>query len=310
MAKKLKLVLDYDVIRIILVVLGSLFSTLVLVFSILAINEIQANNIDTASKYLLVIFLVLGLSRLVTFFVERTRVSFIRFLTLFVFNVALGVIVMFAKDNPYFFSLVGGLYCVTIVLSRAFKIIQNHSVRSIVFNSLIITVAILLAVGLFIPFESDKMASPVIILCTIIAISAFFEVVSTATGKLKLNVLFKIIVRTYALEIMLGLLTLMIGFSLILTMYEPEIPTFADGLWHSFATVTTIGFGDFKVVTAIGRILTAIMGLYGIVVVAVITSIIVNFYNETAGKKDKTQFEDIEEEDSKGKKKKKEIEKK
>ena len=91
-------------------------------------------------------------------------------------------------------------------------------------------------------------------------------------------------------------------------MYEPEIETFSDGLWHSFATVTTIGFGDFKVVTAVGRILTAILGLYGIVVVAVITSIIVNFYNETVGKKDKTQFEDIEEEESKGKRKKKEKE--
>ena len=308
MAKKHKFILDHDIIRIILVVLGSVFSTLVLVFSILAISEIQADNIDAASKYLLVIFVVLGLSRLVTFFVERTRISFIRFLTLFIFNVALGVIVMFAKDNPYFFSLVGGLYCLTIVLSRVFKIIQDHSVRSIVFNCLIIAVAILLAVGLFIPYESDKMASPVVILCTIIAISAFFEVVSTATGKLKLNVLFKIIVRTFALEIMLGLLTLMIGFSLILMMYEPEIETFSDGLWHSFATVTTIGFGDFKVVTAVGRILTAILGLYGIVVVAVITSIIVNFYNETVGKKDKTQFEDIEEEESKGKRKKKEKE--
>ena len=303
MAQKHKFILDHDIIRIILVVLGSVFSTLVLVFSILAISEIQADNIDTASKYLLIIFVVLGLSRLVTFFVERTKISLIRFITLFVFNIALGIIVMFAKDNPYFFSLVGGLYCVTIVLSRLFKILQDHSVRSIVFNCLIISVAILLAVGLFIPYESDKMASPVVILCTIIAISAFFEVVSTATGKFKLHVLFKITVRTYALEIMLGLLTLMIGFSLILMMYEPEIETFADGLWHSFATVTTIGFGDFKVVTAIGRILTAIMGLYGIVVVAVITSIIVNFYNETAGKKDKDEFKEIDEE-SKGKKKK------
>ena len=89
MTKKKKFILDQDIIRIILIVVGSIISTLVLAFSILAINEIQTNNLDAASKYLLVIFIVLGLSRLVTFFIERTKLSFIRFLTLFVFNVVL-----------------------------------------------------------------------------------------------------------------------------------------------------------------------------------------------------------------------------
>ena len=153
MTKKSKFIVNPDLIRVVLIVVGSIISTLVLAFSILAINEIQANNLDAASKYLLVIFLVLGLSRLVTFFIERTKLSFIRFLTLFVFNVVLGIIVMFAKDNPYFYPLVGGLYCMTIIISRVFKLIQNHSRRSIILNSIIILLAILLAVGLFIPKE-------------------------------------------------------------------------------------------------------------------------------------------------------------
>ena len=301
MAKKHKLVLDYDIIRVLLIILGSIFSTLVLAFSILAIGEIQNSNLDVASRYLLVIFIVLGLSRLVTFFVERTKLSFARFLILFVFNIALGIVVLFARHNPYFFSLVGGLFCATIVVSRIFKLIQDHSVRSIIYNGILIVISILLAVGLFIPYEISEIANPVTILCSIISVSAFMEVISTATSKLKLKVLFKIIVRTYALEIILGLVTIMVGFSLILMLYEPDIPTFADGLWHSFAVVTTIGFGDYKVVTAVGRALTAIMGIYGIVVVAVITSIIVNFYNETNGKKDKDEFKDIKDEEKKKK---------
>ena len=44
--------------------------------------------------------------------------------------------------------------------------------------------------------------------------------------------------------------------------------------------MTTIGFGDMTATSAIGRILTVIMGVYGIIVVALITSIIVNFYGE------------------------------
>lgn len=304
MTKKSKFVINPDTIRIILIVIGSIFSTLVLAFSILAINEIQANHLDAASRYLLSIFIVLGLSRLVTFFIDRTKLSFIRFLTLFIFNAVLGIIVMFARQNPYFYQLVGGLYCMTIIISRIFKLLQNHSKRSIILNSLIILAAILLSIGLFISKENDTIASPVTVTCTIIAISAFFEVISNATTHMRARVLFKIIVRTYALEIILGLVTLMVGSSIILMIYEKDtIKSFWDGLYHCFATVTTIGFGDFPMVTPIGRAITVILGIYGIVVVAVITSIIVNFYNETTGKKDIDEFKEIEEE-TKNKKKK------
>ena len=44
--------------------------------------------------------------------------------------------------------------------------------------------------------------------------------------------------------------------------------------------------------------------MYGIVVVAVITSIIVNFYNETKGKDDIEQMNQIEDQENKKKKKK------
>lgn len=303
MTKKSKFRINQDTIRIILIVVGSVFSTLVLAFSILAINEIQANHLDAASRYLLFIFIVLGLSRLVTFFIDRTKLSFIRFITLFIFNAVLGIIVMFAKDNPYFYQLVGGLYCMTIIISRIFKLLQNHSKRSIVLNSLIILAAILLSIGLFISKDNDTIASPVTVTCTVIAISAFFEVISNATTHMRARVLFKIIVRTYALEIILGLVTLMVGSSIILMIYEKDtIKSFWDGLYHCFATVTTIGFGDFPMVTPIGRAITVILGIYGIVVVAVITSIIVNFYNETTGKKDIDEFKEIEEETKKKKK--------
>lgn len=301
---KSKFLINQDTIRIILIVIGSVFSTLVLAFSILAINEIQANHLDAASRYLLFIFIVLGLSRLVTFFIERTKLSFIRFLTLFIFNAVLGIIVMFAKNNPYFYQLVGGLYCMTIIISRIFKLLQHHSKRSIILNSLIILAAILLSIALFISKDNDTIASPVTVTCTIIAISAFFEVISNATTHMRAKVLFKIIVRTYALEIILGLVTLMVGSSIILMIYEKDtIKSFWDGLYHCFATVTTIGFGDFPMVTPIGRAITVILGAYGIIVVAVITSIIVNFYNETTGKKDIEEFKEIDEESNRKKKK-------
>lgn len=295
--EKKKFIIDPDILRIILIVLGSVFSTLVLTFAVLAIMEIQKANLAASSYYLLGIFVVLGLSRLVTFLKEKTKASLLRFITLFVFDIVLGVILLFAKDNPYLYSLCGGLYCLTIIVSRIFKIIQNHSVRNIVFNAIIIAFAAVLAVALFIPYEGDHIEDIILIICLIVAISAFAEVLSNATTQLKFKVLFKIIVRTFALEVILGLLTIMIAFSLVFMLYEESITNFADGLWYSFAVVTTIGFGDYVAVTPIGRILTTVLGFYGIIVVAVITSIIVNFYNETAGKQDAKEMKEIHEEE-------------
>lgn len=296
-----KINLDNEIVRIVLIILGSVFSTVILAFSVLAITEVTKDNFDLTSKYLLVVFIVLGLSRFLTYIKDRNKINLIRFITLFSTNIAIGILIVFAKDNPYFFQLCGGLYCITIIISRIFELIKRHKVRNIVYNGLIILFAGFLGTALFIPDASTPVGEPIAILCIVIAISAFFEVVSTATSKLKLKVLVKIIVKTYALEIILGLVTVMVACSLVFTLYEPEMTSFGDALWYSFAVVTTIGFGEIKAVTLVGRILSVIMGIYGIVVVAVITSIIVNFYNETAGKKDAKELKQIDKDDKKDK---------
>ena len=299
MGSKRKLSFSADVVRVVLLVLGCIFSALVLTFSVMAMTSIQNGDIESSSKYLLIIFIVLGLSRLVTFIKERTRISFVRFITLFLFDVILGVITMFAKDNSYLYSLCGGLYCLTIIISRLFKILAHRDVRSLVFNGVIMAFAVLLAIGLFIPVDYAKVGDIILIICAMVAISAFIEVVSNASSKLKAQVLFKIVLRTYALEIILGLFTMMVASALLLSMYETSMSNFYDALWYCFAVVTTIGFGDFTAVTAVGRILTVCLGIYGIIVVAVITSIIVNFYNETAGKHDVREIQDIKDEEKK-----------
>jgi len=61
---------------------------------------------------------------------------------------------------------------------------------------------------------------------------------------------------------------------------EPDITTFSDGLWYCFAASTTIGFVDIVAVTAVGRILTVILVLYGIFVIALIPGVVVNYFVE------------------------------
>jgi hypothetical protein len=125
------------------------------------------------------------------------------------------------------------------------------------------------------------------------------ETLAFAFSSIQLKGIIKIMRKTYAFEVLYGLVVLVLSCSLYFAVMEPSIPTFEDGLWYSFAVFTTIGFGDLTVSSTFSRVLTVILGLYGIVVVAVLTSIIVNFYNETKDKDLSEEKDESPEEDEK-----------
>ena len=106
------------------------------------------------------------------------------------------------------------------------------------------------------------------------------HVIGISISQMKLNILLNIVRETYVLEILMGLMLMIIACSSIFTTLEPNMTDYWDALWYSFALVTTIGFGDITASTMIGRALSVFLGIYGIVVVAIITSVIVNFYGE------------------------------
>lgn len=62
---------------------------------------------------------------------------------------------------------------------------------------------------------------------------------------------------------------------------EPDtFPVFGNAVWYSFQAITTIGFGDIVAHTTICRAITILIGLSSLVVVALITGTVVNYYNE------------------------------
>ncbi len=90
--------------------------------------------------------------------------------------------------------------------------------------------------------------------------------------------LWHIIRTTKVIEELSALFVMMLMVALVLVWVEPGITRYGDAIWYTFAVVTTIGFGDIVVVTFIGRLLSVILGLSGILVMAIITSIVVNYY--------------------------------
>ena len=119
-----------------------------------------------------------------------------------------------------------------------------------------------------------------IFLMLLILMRLILHVVGISISQMKLNILLNIIRETYVMEILLGLLLMIIACSSIMSTLEPNMENYGDALWYCFALVTTIGFGDISATTLVGRVLSVFLGIYGIVVVAIITSVIVNFYGE------------------------------
>lgn len=94
------------------------------------------------------------------------------------------------------------------------------------------------------------------------------------------RLLWSVIKRTHTDTLICVFLINMFVIALIMTIVEPGINTYEDGLWYTFVACTTIGFGDFAAVTFIGRILTVYMAVNEILLVSIIPGVVVSYYLE------------------------------
>ena len=184
-------------------------------------------------------------------------------------------------------------FSLILIANRALAIHRNRRVRNALLNALLILVFSIYASAVIL-LDSENTITLLMIHVFAVFMTALVHIIAISFSQMRIDVMLKIIRKTFALEILFGLALLIISFSFVFQTLEPGMENYGDALWYCFAVVTTIGFGDMTVVTGIARALSVILGIYGIVVVALITSIIVNFYSEV---KDSADDEDEEEPD-------------
>lgn len=180
-------------------------------------------------------------------------------------------LLLIGGTQPGILRAAGLVFALALAIGRIFAILEKRSVKRTILNILAIA-------ALFLLFLPAHDAFGIAVIFSVIL--AMKQILSLAFSRIRVSVLKKIIRKTYAAEILFGMLLLIVAISIMLPGMEPGIERFSDGLWYCFAIVTTIGFGDITATTGIGRLLSVILGIYGIIVVSLITSIIVNFYNE------------------------------
>ena len=259
--------------------IDSVTSAACLVFVLRAITQ-TANPSSIITNYF-IIYILLAVSKLMQALNARKsdRIVFVKNLC-FAGLFAAASVLPFTFDMSYhLLATLFAVYLLVLAANRVLSIIRNHKPRNVVFNVLLTLFIVYVTLSLFFVQAKDY-AIIILFHLVVIASAALGHIIVISFSQMRFGVLKKILRKTYAAEILFGLVLLMISFSFVFNALESGIPTFTDALWYCFAVVTTIGFGDYTVVSLASRVLTVILGIYGIVVVALITSVIVNFYNE------------------------------
>ena len=104
----------------------------------------------------------------------------------------------------------------------------------------------------------------------------------------RLRVLRRVLKTTGAHRIWTGFVLFFLACTVIIWLREPGITTWGDAFWYCYAVVTTVGFGDVVAQTPLARILSAILSIYAVVVIAIVTGVIVNYFNELVKLKHET----------------------
>ena len=226
-------------------------------------------------------FVVMGIARLFRAFRyrEESRLQFVKFLIygFLMFACSFSGAVFDKTTATRIFVVV---YLGSLIVDRVISIYLNRGLRNVILN----LIAIFLLGWMLVEMYNEL--DIVFIMMIIAVLHALVSILSVSFARINLKSLANVARETYAAEIIGGLLLLIFAFSYILRFLEPNMNSLKDGLWYCFAIVTTIGFGDITATTTIGQILSVILGMYGIIVVALITSVIVNYYGEMRREKE------------------------
>jgi voltage-gated potassium channel len=96
----------------------------------------------------------------------------------------------------------------------------------------------------------------------------------------RLRILKGVLKRTHADRLISGFVVFFLLDAFLIMLVEPGITNYRDAIWYCYAVFSTAGFGDLVAVTVPGRILSILLTVYTILIVALVTGVVVAFYND------------------------------
>ncbi len=109
----------------------------------------------------------------------------------------------------------------------------------------------------------------------------------------RLRLLKGVLKRTHADRLIAGFVVFFLIDAFFIMLAEPGINNYRDAIWSCYAVFSTAGFGDFVAVTAVGRLLSILLTIYTILIVALVTGVVVAFYNDVVSMKYKASKAEV-----------------
>ncbi len=95
----------------------------------------------------------------------------------------------------------------------------------------------------------------------------------------KLKLLRGVLKKTHTYKIVLAFLAVFFLIALIIWLNDPAIHTYRQSIYYCFMIASSVGNGDVIVSTTLARILTMFLSIYSVFALAIITGVVVSYYN-------------------------------
>ncbi len=246
-----------------------------------SLRMIDIKVFDNRNYYLCLIFVSMGLADLSkAFYLEQSQKSLkrlnIAYAALYFCSIPALILI---RSNSSRFRMMSFIIALIFAINRIVSLKRKHKALNKISFAASCLLLLIFCIALLI--RSEKADKAVFLFLGLFLITVLLKrIIGISLSRLRYDLIIKIARKSMAGQILSGLMILIFTFSIVFNRFEPSMPNFSDALWYCFAITTTIGFGDITAVSGIGRILSVILGIYGIIVVSLITSIIVNFYTE------------------------------
>ena len=268
--------------------LNLILSVLTMSLCLSVISRVLVNDTDNVSLFIGLAVLSQILNQILLFLKYENKKDKLRILIVCSIYIVAAVLGFLSRSNYVLFYIATFLVAAAMSANQFLTISKEKTKRGFITNILLGVVFAMLAAAVLFSIDKNDFIYISLVSAFLLLFSSLRRLLLPSLKYEKMKLLLNILVKTHAFDALVGLMAFIIAFSFMIPVVEPNITNFWDAMWYCFTVVTTIGFGDFYAETVVGRILTVVLGIYGIVVVAILTSVVVNFYNEVSKDKDKS----------------------
>lgn len=109
----------------------------------------------------------------------------------------------------------------------------------------------------------------------------------TAIGSRYIGPVYQFLKERHLHKLFIALIVIILIMPIPIVFVEPHIHSYADALWWTIVTTTTVGYGDMSPVTPIGRVIAVILMIFGIGLIGLVTSALTSVFIEKDQSRDK-----------------------